>query len=180
MRVRAAEACARLGDVTAIDALTTMLQDSNEDNRQQAAHALACLGSDAGIGELRHSAMMSNPWFVRKPYMAIVSLSRLNTPEARRIIEEVGASSQLDDVRRFASDTLDRGHVAALGTVIEENTLLANYAVNALDLLSDPAALPALERAQEIGDSETRLAARLVARRLRRLARIIHGVSGYR
>ena len=86
------------------------------------------------------------------------------------MLEQVVASSPRPDMRRLAQDALDRGTLAALGAAMETRASFSSYAAKAVDHNSDPAALPVLERAQEIGDAETRLASRLVARRLRRLA----------
>lgn len=158
------------GHTPASPRLEEVLKDRGEKNasaRFVAAFSLALLKQPQAVPVLAETLTGKADWMALG---AVGGLSHLGTPEAREALKAGAPKIQRPDIRGVAERTMATSLVAALGEEIRSNqSKVAFNAVCILEYVNDPAALPALDEAAKIGKSQVRSAARLAARRIRRL-----------
>lgn len=152
VRSHAAAALGQTGDTSSVPALVMALKDRSADVRGWAAKALGELG-DRSVSE-RLIPLVSDP----KPWVkwyACWALGKLGGPEA---VEPLLAVLKSDDqkVREVAASALgEMKAMAAVPRLIEFLSIMPGEAAQALGMIGDPSAEPALLRCldtEHVGD----------------------------
>src|SRR6266496_4473126 len=133
-------------------ALLRLLADPSDDLRNAAIDALAALHADAAVPPL--AALARKRPADDTARRAQIALGKVASPAA------IAALIALTRTPPVAAETLgdigDRRATAPLGEALERQPDLAPVALDALARIGDPAAVPALVRAAESSDLETR------------------------
>jgi HEAT repeat protein len=170
VRFAAAFALAEIGDRSAAPALEPLLRHSEDRTRLAAASALAFLDDSHGLSVLNSTLRSHDTW---QRFTALISLLRLNTPEARKLLTDchdqdntlmvaieaglrVGgagaATNMLVSPRRSESMTEDYRHFGA----------------RSLIFFNDPATLPVLEANANDSQDDVRAAVRIAIHRIKK------------
>ncbi|GMV50346.1 MAG: hypothetical protein NBKEAIPA_00336 [Nitrospirae bacterium] len=143
VRMHAAKGLGRIGDPSAVSALMPLLQDKVKAVREEAAAALAALGTAAVAALI--DALQHEEWLVR--LHAIEALGKLKSPEAveplLRTLFNDRDSAVREDVVRALGAIGDARAVDYLVLIMKEPSLRL-YAVEALGHIGDPRAVPIL------------------------------------
>lgn len=166
LRFSAAFALAGIQNPIAIDRLKDMLTDSEERAALAAACSLAFHGSAAGMDVLRKNTRSKEAW---QRMAAIVGLYRLNTQEARDLIQ-TRADDKDVSIRLLVKTGMEKGAPAALAEILQSGSKdFRHYAARMLPFFRDTSTIPALLIAAKDPRAEIRNAARVAAVHLERL-----------
>lgn len=161
-------ALAEIGDASTIPAIAALLPRADEQTRLAAASALAFLGNAQGVDILSRHLRASSTW---TRFTALISLLRLDTPEARRLLENCRDS---DPTLAGAIEAgLRQGAAQSAANMLnhgpDEDDMTSDYrhfGARALVFFRDPATLPALRANANDPREDVRSAVRIAIRRI--------------
>lgn len=167
----AAFALVALGATNAVPDLEKLAGQAADRERLAAASARAFLGDDSGVAYLARTLQKpgDGDW---QTFTAMLSLMKLGTPEARRVLQEAYPRTEFQSMRAAG---LTKGPTAALLAMLDRPPDVKSdwhfgdhhyLALRAFTYVPDPAALPAIERFVDDADIDRRLAARTARRQV--------------
>jgi HEAT repeat protein len=160
-------ALAELGTTNAVGFLNSVLGRPRGYAKLAAACALAFLHQTNSIAQLGAALNSRESW---QRFAAISALLFLNTAEALKCLKTCETDTN-PALRALVKNTQDPA-MAIAGLLTDKNPEMRQYAARVLLFFNNPSTLDALAAACKDRDPETRSAARLAYRRIRRLAAV--------
>jgi HEAT repeat protein len=159
-------ALAELRATNAVEYLNAVMVRSRGRAKLAAACSLAFLSQTNAIPFLDFNLDAKDPW---QRFISISGLLYLNRPESMACLKKVLKDKQMG-LRQLVSAASEGGaSMAMAGLLKDKDADMRYYAARALLLFDNPATLDALEAACKDRDPETRSAARLAFRRIKRM-----------